>query len=136
MATIAVETTEAMPVSAENIAAQVDTADSSLELDFEALQKKYQHERDLRLRNGGLEQYKNVWKSGLTHYMKDPYANADLTRDPIDAAYEVVIVGGGFGGLLIAARLLEAGIKDLVIIEKASDFGGTWLVLICLSLVQ
>ncbi|KAM5357647.1 hypothetical protein ACJZ2D_016049 [Fusarium nematophilum] len=88
--------------------------------------KRYQEERDVRLRNGGLEQYRNVWKTGLEHYMKDPFSSPDVQRDSVDAVYEVVIVGGGFGGLLIAARLLEAGVEDLVILEKAGDFGGTW----------
>ena len=37
-----------------------------------------------------------------------------------------MIVGGGFGGLLAAARLQEAGITNFRIIEKAGDFGGTW----------
>ena len=42
------------------------------------------------------------------------------------AARDVIIVGGGFGGLLMGARLRNAGIKDLRIIEKGGDFGGTW----------
>ena len=37
-----------------------------------------------------------------------------------------VIVGGGFGGLLAAARLQKVGITNIRIIEKAGDFGGTW----------
>jgi cyclohexanone monooxygenase len=39
---------------------------------------------------------------------------------------EVVVIGGGFGGLLAAARLREAGIDDVRIVEKGGDFGGTW----------
>ena len=35
-------------------------------------------------------------------------------------------IGGGFAGLATAARLSEAGIKDVRIIEKGGDFGGTW----------
>ena len=38
----------------------------------------------------------------------------------------MVIVGGGFGGLLAAARLHKSGVKDIRIIEKGGDFGGTW----------
>src|SRR5690348_12872524 len=38
----------------------------------------------------------------------------------------VAIIGGGFAGLLTGARLKEAGITDLRIIEKGGDFGGTW----------
>src|SRR5204863_805683 len=48
---------------------------------------------------------------------------------PGRARYEeldALIVGGGFGGLLAAARLQEFGIDEIRIIEKAEDFGGTW----------
>ncbi|MDV2078869.1 flavin-containing monooxygenase [Marinobacter xestospongiae] len=38
----------------------------------------------------------------------------------------VVIVGAGFGGLCMAIKLLEAGVEDLVILEKADEVGGTW----------
>jgi len=38
----------------------------------------------------------------------------------------VVIIGGGFGGLLAGARLREAGVDKIRIIEKGGDFGGTW----------
>ena len=40
--------------------------------------------------------------------------------------FEVVIVGAGFGGLCMAIRLLEEGIRDFVILEKGSEVGGTW----------
>src|SRR3546814_3025492 len=39
---------------------------------------------------------------------------------------EVVVVGGGFGGMLTAVRLQEAGINDILIVDRAGDFGGTW----------
>jgi cation diffusion facilitator CzcD-associated flavoprotein CzcO len=38
----------------------------------------------------------------------------------------VVIVGSGFSGLGMAIRLKQAGIDDFVVLEKASDLGGTW----------
>lgn len=38
----------------------------------------------------------------------------------------VVIVGTGFGGMALAVKLLEAGIDDFSILEKASEVGGTW----------
>ena len=38
----------------------------------------------------------------------------------------MVVIGGGFGGLLAGARLREAGVEDIRIIEKGGDFGGTW----------
>ena len=35
-------------------------------------------------------------------------------------------MGGGFGGLLMGARLREAGYRSIRLIEKAGDVGGTW----------
>lgn len=41
-------------------------------------------------------------------------------------SHSVVIVGSGFGGIGMAIRLREAGIGDVVILEKAGELGGTW----------
>lgn len=38
----------------------------------------------------------------------------------------VLIVGAGFAGLGAAIRLQQAGIRDIVIVERASEIGGTW----------
>ncbi|GAA1576773.1 NAD(P)/FAD-dependent oxidoreductase [Actinomadura kijaniata] len=38
----------------------------------------------------------------------------------------VVIIGSGFGGIGMAIRLKQAGIHDLVVLEKAGGLGGTW----------
>ena len=38
----------------------------------------------------------------------------------------VLIIGGGFSGLAVAIGLLKRGIRDFVIVEKASVLGGTW----------
>ena len=38
----------------------------------------------------------------------------------------VVIVGAGFSGIAMAARLSQTGIEDFLILEKATDVGGTW----------
>jgi cyclohexanone monooxygenase len=38
----------------------------------------------------------------------------------------VAFIGGGFAGLLTGAKLKQAGIDDVRIIEKGGDFGGTW----------
>src|SRR5215831_6890025 len=39
---------------------------------------------------------------------------------------EVLIVGAGFSGLGMAIKLLEAGITNFLVIEKADEIGGTW----------
>lgn len=38
----------------------------------------------------------------------------------------VLVIGAGFAGLGMAARLQRAGIRDFVVLEKAGDLGGTW----------
>lgn len=38
----------------------------------------------------------------------------------------VLIIGAGFGGLGLAIQLQKAGISDFLIVEKASEVGGTW----------
>lgn len=40
--------------------------------------------------------------------------------------HEVVIIGAGGGGLCMAIKLREAGVSDLLILEKAGGVGGTW----------
>lgn len=40
--------------------------------------------------------------------------------------HEVVVVGAGPSGIGAAIRLRRAGVSDLVVLEKADDFGGTW----------
>ncbi|GGC68563.1 flavin-containing monooxygenase [Undibacterium terreum] len=42
--------------------------------------------------------------------------------------HEVIIIGSGFAGLCMAARLKRAGIDDFLILEKDKEFGGTWRV--------
>src|SRR5215472_6988564 len=38
----------------------------------------------------------------------------------------VAIIGSGFGGIGMAARLKRAGITDVVLLERGADLGGTW----------
>ncbi|MFC4943961.1 flavin-containing monooxygenase [Pseudonocardia sp. GCM10023141] len=103
------------------------TADATTELGFDpdALRAKYRAERDRRLRPDGNDQY--VEPAGaLGQYVEDPYVDPGFRREPLTDEVEVVVIGGGFGGLLAAARLREAGIDDVRVIEKGGDFGGTW----------
>lgn len=89
------------------------------------LRRKYAAERDKRMRAVGNAQYVEV-AGDYARYEIDPYVTPGFTRDAVEETLDVVILGGGFGGLLAAARLREAGVGDLRIIEKGGDFGGTW----------
>ena len=97
------------------------------ELDFDpkVLKEKYLAERDKRVRIDGNDQYTEV-TAEFSKYIDDPYVDTQLKREPLNDEVEMVIIGGGFGGLLMGARLREVGFEDIRVIEKGSDFGGTW----------
>ncbi|HVM51717.1 MAG TPA: NAD(P)/FAD-dependent oxidoreductase [Acidimicrobiales bacterium] len=92
--------------------------------DPDALRERYREERDKRLRADGNEQYVEM-AGEFARYLEDPYV-APIEREPLTDEIDVVVVGGGFGGLLAGARLREAGIEGIRVIEKGGDFGGTW----------
>ena len=96
-----------------------------LGFDPQALREKYRVERDKRLRGDANEQYREI-KGDFAHYLEDPYVEPGFTREPLTDEVEVVVIGGGFGGLLAGARLREAGVQGIRMIEKGGDFGGTW----------
>ncbi len=96
-----------------------------LGFDPDALRNKYREERDKRLREDGNEQYIEV-TGQFSHYVEDPYLEREIEREPLTDEVEIAIIGGGFGGLLAGARLREAGLENIRMIEKGGEFGGTW----------
>jgi cation diffusion facilitator CzcD-associated flavoprotein CzcO len=98
---------------------------ADLEFDPDALRAKYQQERDKRIRADANDQYVEI-KDEFRHYKDDPYVEPGFEREPLMDEVEVAVIGGGFGGLLTAARLREQGVEGIRIIDSAGDFGGTW----------
>ena len=96
-----------------------------LGFDPDVLRARYLAERDKRLRADGNAQYQEV-SGDFERFIEDPYIQSRILREPITAEIDVAIIGGGFGGMLAAARLEEAGITNFRIIERGGDFGGTW----------
>jgi len=105
---------------------QGSTADPTLDFDPDALRQRYQQERDKRLRTDGEAQYRELSGDLARYSDEDPYADPTFSRPALDDEIEVAIIGGGFSGMLAAARLREAGIDGFRIIEAGGDFGGTW----------
>ncbi len=93
--------------------------------DPDALREKYRRERDKRVRTDGNDQYVEVVDQ-FAHFVDDPYVEREIDREPLEDEVDVVIVGGGFGGLLAGAYLRKAGFDGIRIVEKGGDFGGTW----------
>jgi cation diffusion facilitator CzcD-associated flavoprotein CzcO len=93
-------------------------------IDKDALKRKYAEERAKRLRPDGNDQYLRL-EGTLAHYLDDPYTPF-TEREPRTDHVTFAFIGGGFAGLVTGARLKEAGVDDVRIIEKGGDFGGTW----------
>lgn len=100
-------------------------ANPDIESRMDELHAKYIEERNKRLRKDGVEQYAEMDHPFIGD-VDDPYLTEELVRDPIAEDVDVVIVGGGFSGLLQANALLKQGITNFRVIEKGSDVGGTW----------
>jgi cyclohexanone monooxygenase len=98
---------------------------SGAALDPDALRARYRAERDKRLRGDGNAQYVEV-SGRFAHFVDDPYVAPGFTRAPLTDEVDVALVGGGFGGLLAGARLRQAGVQSVRIVEKGGDVGGTW----------
>ncbi|KAF8862082.1 flavin-binding monooxygenase-like family protein [Acephala macrosclerotiorum] len=94
---------------------------------------RYGEERAKRLRPEANEQYVDISLSDkFRHFQEDPWADKTVVKDVKtmfpDNRCEVLILGGGWGGLLYAVRMIDAGVRpeDLRIVDTAGGFGGTW----------
>ena len=105
-------------------------AGTKLSFDPASLRAKYNVERDKRLAANptGLDQYISIDNQDalFRKYLDDPYVQEQIRRDPIYEEVEVLIIGGGFGGQLVAVRLIQQSVTNIRILEKGGDFGGTW----------
>jgi len=89
------------------------------------LRERYRREQQKRLRPEGMAQWRAL-SDEFEALDRDPFVEPGFTRDPVVEETTVVIVGGGFAGMLTAIDLSKHGITDVRIVEKAGDFGGTW----------
>jgi cyclohexanone monooxygenase len=98
------------------------------DVDVDALRARYLSERDKRIRPEGQGQYVLTENEFEQYYDADPYTPVQ-PREPIRGAageIEVAVLGGGWAGLIAAARIQQAGVSDCRIIELGGDFGGAW----------
>jgi cation diffusion facilitator CzcD-associated flavoprotein CzcO len=93
-------------------------------VDKAALRRKYRQERDKRLRPDGNDQYIRL-TGPFSRHAEDPHTPRTV-RAPKTDHHTVVFIGGGIAGLVAAARLKEAGVEDVRIIDQGGDFGGAW----------
>ena len=93
-------------------------------VDADSLRRKYAAERAKRLRPDGNDQYLE-FTGAFADMLTDPYTER-VERAPKRDHVTFAFIGGGFAGLVTGARLKEAGVSDVRIVEKGGDFGGTW----------
>ncbi|MFJ9710300.1 flavin-containing monooxygenase [Streptomyces sp. NPDC101234] len=98
------------------------TQTSAAPTDLDRARAKYRAERDKRLDPSRREILDLRDHEDL---VEDPFMEV-VPREPLHDTVDVMVVGGGFGGLLAAAHLRKAGLDRIRIVEKAGDVGGVW----------
>jgi len=96
-----------------------------LGFDPEEMRRKYEEERDKRVRPEAERQYARL-EGRLESFAADPHLAEPAWRPALTDEVEVVVVGGGMTGLVTAARMRQAGVESIRIIDSAGDFGGSW----------
>jgi len=96
-----------------------------MNFDQDAVKAKYLAERDRRLVPGRSDIRDLQHDDNFSSYRDDPFTPF-VEREAIDEDVDVVIVGGGIAGLLVGARLRDAGIERIRVVDKAGGVGGTW----------
>ena len=96
-----------------------------MNFDQDAVKAKYLAERDRRLVPGRSDIRDLQHDDHFSSYRDDPFTPF-TEREAIDEDVDVVIVGGGIAGLVVGARLRDAGIERIRIVDKAGGVGGTW----------
>jgi cyclohexanone monooxygenase len=100
------------------------TSPGTQAVDLNALRQRYRLERDRRAPVNVPRGYLDM-RANFAEMLDDTYTDFK-PREAVDDEVEVLIVGGGFGGLLTAARMREAGVTRIRIVEAGGDAGGTW----------
>lgn len=107
-------------------------------MNMSSLQQKYAAEAAKRHRPEGLAQFVTLEDSSsdrLRSLVRDTWADhgaLNATEPPLleGTTYNFLILGAGYGGLLHAVRLSQAGlaggVNDVRLIDTAGGFGGTW----------
>jgi len=113
-------------------------------LDLDATRAKYASERQKRVdftskfsvEKGGkgrmyafprLDELAATGDPRFKAMLEDPYVKTP-DRAPLTDQVDYAVIGGGYGGLIVGARLVEQGIKseNIRLFDKGGDFGGTW----------
>ena len=85
-------------------------------------QAKYREFKEAR---SGAADY-SAMEGEYKKYLDDVYSEPPIPREALTDECQILVVGAGFGGLLLWQKLSEAGFTDVRFCEKGGDVGGTW----------
>ena len=85
-------------------------------------QRRYREFKEARI---GAADYMRM-EGEFSKYLEDVYSEAPVEREALDDECDILVIGAGFGALLLWYRLSQAGFDDVRFCEKGGDVGGTW----------
>lgn len=85
-------------------------------------QKRYREFKEARQ---GAADYMAL-EGQFAKYLEDVYSAPPVPREALADECEILVIGAGFGALLLWYRLMQAGFTDVRFCEKGGDVGGTW----------
>jgi cation diffusion facilitator CzcD-associated flavoprotein CzcO len=86
---------------------------------------KYLAERDKRLVKGRADIRDLRRDAFFSGFRDDPFTPM-APRKPVHDEVDVAIIGAGMAGVVVGARLREAGVHRIRLIDEAGGVGGTW----------
>ncbi|MFI5046060.1 MAG: flavin-containing monooxygenase [Acidimicrobiia bacterium] len=99
--------------------------DGTTAFDPAAVRDKYRRERTRRMTEGRGVIHDLTDDARFAAYTRDPFTPF-IERDAVSEDVDVAIVGAGMSGVVVGAKLRDAGVGRIVLIDKAGGIGGTW----------
>src|ERR1700758_1894127 len=97
---------------ADSIIMKCSPTNTPATVDIPAMREKYRQERNKRMRADGQKQYFRPTGGKVpVNYVSDPHKPVQ-PREPIREDIDAVILGAGWGGVMAAYHLTQAGVTN------------------------
>ena len=93
--------------------------------DPEAVREKYERERAKRMTESRGVIHDLKADERFAEYTRDPFTPF-VEREPVTEDVDVAVIGAGMSGVVMGAKLRDAGLRRIMLIDKAGGIGGTW----------
>ncbi|MFA5882915.1 MAG: NAD(P)/FAD-dependent oxidoreductase [Acidimicrobiia bacterium] len=97
----------------------------STTFDPDAVHARYRAERDKRMVASRTHNRDIVHDPMVAAFRTDPFTPVE-PRDPVFDEVDVAVLGAGMAGLLAGAKLRDAGLERIRLVDEAGGVGGTW----------